>query len=338
MFPLRDLLKALLPALSLGKNGRKLHFLQNKYMPFIVTFAIKLLPLYFNILLGYIAGKKLQANQETISKMMFYMISPLIIFDGILHTKLNFRILTLPLLTFIISCTLCIIFYRFSRKIWTDSSKNIMAFSAGSGATGYFGVPLAMLIFDSQTEGVYIMALLGVTLYDNSLGYYISMKGSYSPMQCLIQIFKLPTLYAFLFGILMNIFQLPLPEVYGEFILPIKGVYVVLGMMIIGIGISGLTQFKLDFKFVGMTFLAKFLVWPLFILLIIALDNSLFGLYDDVSRQALILISIVPLAVNTVIMASLMKSQPEQAAATVMLSTLFALLYVPFMTSFFLKT
>ncbi len=306
-------------------------------MPFAVSFAIKLLPLYFNILLGYIAGKKLQANQETISKLMFYMISPLIIFNGVLHTTLTSSILTLPLLTFVISCTLCIVFYRFSRKIWTDSSKNIMAFSAGSGATGYFGLPLAMMIFDQQSQGIYIMALLGVTLYDNSLGYYISVKGSYTTMECLMKIFRLPTLYAFMAGITMNVCQVSMPEVYTEFMTSIKGVYVVLGMMIVGIGLSGLTEFKLDFKFVGMTFLAKFLVWPLIVFAIVAIDQSFLGLYDPVAHQALLLISIVPLAVNTVIMASLMNCQPERAAATVVLSTLFALLYVPFMTSFFLK-
>jgi malate permease and related proteins len=307
-------------------------------MPFIVTFAIKLLPLYFNILLGYIAGKKLQANQETIAKLMFYIISPLIIFNGTLHTKLNSSILSLPFLTFAISCTLCIIFYRLSRKIWTDSSKNIMAFSAGSGATGYFGLPVAMMVFDQQTEGIYIMALLGVSLYDNSLGYYISVKGSYTPMQCLIKVLRLPTLYAFLFGLIFNLFQVTMPEVYTEFITPIKGVYVVLGMMIIGIGLAGLKQYKLDFKFVGMTFVAKFLVWPLLVFFIIAIDRSFLGIYDPFSHQVLILISIVPLAVNTVIMASLMKAQPEHTAATVLLSTLFAFFYVPFMTSFFLKS
>lgn len=307
-------------------------------MPFFITFAIKLLPLYCNIFLGYIAGKKLQASQETISKLMFYIISPLIIFHGILHTELNKSVLTLPLLTFVISCCICVIFYRFSRKIWSDSSKNIMAFSAGSGATGYFGLPIAMMLFDQQAQGIYIMALLGVTLYDNSVGYYVSVKGSYTPIQCLIKVLRLPTLYAFLFGLLINIFQIPMPEVYDEFINPIKGVYVVLGMMIIGIALAGLTQLKLDFKFIGMTFLAKFLVWPSIIFLIIALDQSFFGLYEPISHQALILISIVPLAVNTVIMASLTNCHPERAAATVLLSTLFALFYIPFMTSFFLPT
>lgn len=213
-------------------------------MPFFLAFTVKLLPLYLNILLGYIAGKKLEANQETIGKLMLYIIAPLVIFNGVLNTKLDNQILNLPILTFVISCTLCLCFYRISRRIWNDGCKNIMAFSAGSGATGYFGLPLAMMIFEPQAEGVYIMSLLGVTLYDNSLGYYISMRGSFSSIQCIGKMIRLPTLYAFSLGLLINIYELQMPDVYREFISHIKGVYVVLGMMIIGIGLAGLNRFK----------------------------------------------------------------------------------------------
>lgn len=306
-------------------------------MPFAVTFAIKLLPLYLNIFLGFLAGKKLQVKQEAISNLLFFLIAPLIIFNGVMNTKLNQSIISLPLLTFFISSALCLIFYRLSLKIWSDPTKNLMAFSAGSGATGYFGLPIAMLIFDEQVQGIYIMALLGVTLYDNSVGYYINAKGVESTRVCLKKVLTLPTLYAFLIGLAFNYLEVPMPEIYTDFIEPIRGVYIVLGMMVIGIGLAGMTQFKVDFKFIGMTFLAKFLVWPLLVLFLIELDRSFIGAYDPFSHQVLILISIVPIAVNTVVMSSLTKCQPERTAATVMLSALFALFYVPFMTTLFLN-
>ena len=306
-------------------------------MPFAVTFAIKLLPLYVNIFLGYLAGKKLQVNQEAISNLLFYMIAPLMIFNGVMNTKLNQSIISLPVLTFFISSALCLIFYRLSLKIWSDPTKNLMAFSAGSGATGYFGLPIAMLIFDEQVQGIYIMALLGVTLYDNSVGYYINAKGVESTRECVKKVLTLPTLYAFLFGIAFNYLKVPMPEIYTDFIEPIRGVYIVLGMMVIGIGLAGMSQFKFDFKFIGMTFLAKFLVWPLLVLFLIEMDRSFIGAYDPFSHQVLILISIVPIAVNTVVMSSLTKCQPERTAATVMLSAVFALFYVPFMTTLFLN-
>ena len=49
------------------------------------------------------------------------------------------------------------------------------------------------------------------------------------------------------------------------------------------------------------------------------------------------LLSIVPLAANTVELASLFKSQPEKAATAVLLSTIFALVYVPVMTTYFIQ-
>ncbi|MBA3722068.1 MAG: AEC family transporter [Parachlamydiaceae bacterium] len=306
-------------------------------MYIFTNLALKLLPLYLNIILGYIAGKKLEANRDTITKIMFYMINPLIILNGVLHTKIDAELLTLPLLTFLLSSIICVIFYRISRRIWDDSSKNIMAFSAGSGNTGYFGIPLAMMIFDPQTQGVYILAILGLSLYENSLGYYISAKGIYTPKECFAKLLTLPTIYAFLLGLLLNYLAIPVPEVFRDFMGHIKGVYAVLGMMIIGIGLAGLTNFKLDMKFLGMTFLAKFLVWPALILLAIEIDSRFFGFYDHNVHQSLILLSIVPLAVNTVVMASLMKSEPEKIAATVLISTIFALFYIPFMTSLFLS-
>jgi predicted permease len=297
--------------------------------------ALKIAPLYLNIVLGYIAGKKLDVNRDTITKITFYMINPLIIFNGVLHTPIHWNTLSLPLLTFVLSSLICIVFYRFSRKIWTDSSKNIMAYSAGSGNTGYFGIPMAIWLIP-QSEGTYVMSFVGMILYENTLGYYISAKGIYSAKQCLFKLFRLPSLYAFVGAILLNVLKCPIPSFYYDFINHIKGMYVVMGMMIIGLALSSLKNFKLDFKFVGMTFLAKFLVWPVCILGIITLDVHYLGLYDTQIHQALMLLSIVPLAVSTVIIASLFEVQPEKAAATVLLSTLFALVYVPLMASLFL--
>lgn len=305
-------------------------------MPIFTTLVIKLSPLYFNILLGYIAGKKLQANRDTIAKIMFYMINPMIVFNGVLNTRIDSSILSLPLLTFVVASSICIVFYLLSRRIWDDSSKNIMAFSAGSGNTGYFGLPLAMMIFSDQGEGVYIMALLGITLYENSIGYYITAKGRHTPAECFAKLATLPSIYALVGGLIINVLGLPMPDIFREFMGHIKGVYTVLGMMIIGLGLAGLTSFKLDMKYLGMTFLAKFLVWPLLIFFIVALDVQFFGFYDDIVHRSLILLSIVPLAVNSVVMASLIESYPERVAATVLISTIFALFYVPIMASLFL--
>ncbi len=304
----------------------------NSFLPIFY----KILPLYMNIGLGFIAGKALDVNRDMIARLMFYIINPLIIFNGVLNVKLETNVLTLPILTFILSSFFCLLFFRLSKNLWDDSSKNLVAFSAGSGNTGYFGIPLALVLFNNEGEGTYILSILGITLYENSIGFYILAKGTHPPSECLLKIIKLPALYAFFLGLLLNCCGACLPEVFIDFMTQIKGTFTFLGMMMIGLGLADLHRFKIDKLFVGMTFLAKFLVWPVMIFCLIALDRLFFGFYNQTIYNALILLSIVPLAVNTVIMASILKTQPEKAATSVLLSTLFAMIYVPLMINWFI--
>ncbi|MCE5317689.1 MAG: hypothetical protein LLG04_10105 [Parachlamydia sp.] len=303
--------------------------------PFFALF-IKILPLYMNIGLGFVASKALGTTRDSIARIMFFIINPLIIFNGVLNVQLNAAVLFLPVLTFAICSSLCIIFYKLGKGWWQDSSRNLMAFSAGSGNTGYFGLPLALLIFNNEAEGVYVLALLGIVLYENSVGYYILAKGTHPPSECARKVLHLPALYAFFGGLCLNLSGMVAPDLFSNFMAHVKGTFTVLGMMIIGLGLANLEHFNFDRKFIELTFLAKFLIWPAIILSFNALDSAYFHFYDVTTHKALVLISIVPMAVNTVIVATLLNSQPEKAASAVVLSTVFALIYVPLMATFFI--
>lgn len=296
----------------------------------------KIIPLYMNIGLGIIAGKVLNVNRETIAKIMFYLVNPIIIFNGVMNVTLNSSVLSLPILTFILSSGLCLIFFRMTQGVWNDSSRNLIAFSAGSGNTGYFGLPLALLLFNDEGEGIYILALLGITMYENSVGYYFIAHGTTTPAECFKKLLKLPGIYAFFGALVLNGIGFEMSPILLEFTSQVKGTYTVLGMMIVGLGLAGLTQFKVDKKFIGLSFLAKFIVWPLMMMAIIGFDQAFLHIYTPVIHNALMLLSIVPLAVNTVIVATLMNSQPEKAATAVLLSTVFALGYVPLMVAWFI--
>ena len=69
----------------------------------------------------------------------------------------------------------------------------------------------------------------------------------------------------------------------------------------------------------------------------IIIDKSLFNLYSENHYNALQLLSTAPMAANVIVIASLQKFHPEKVAATVLLSLLFALIYMPIMVSIFLS-
>ncbi len=298
---------------------------------------LKIFPLYFNIGLGFFAGRYLDTPRDPIARLMFFIINPLIIFNGIMHTNMQPNMLAIPFITMGISVFLCLFFYKISQNFWTDSTRNLLAFGAGSGNMGYFGLPLALLLFSDQGEGVYMMGLVGVSLYESSLGFYICAHGAHSPRECLNKLLRLPILYGFLGGLLCQFLHIKLPEIFTEFMCHIKGAYVVLGMMIIGMGLSSLHRFRIDLRFIILSSLAKFVAWPIIVITLTLMDSWWFHIYPPEVHQALILLSIVPMAVNTVIFASVLKAQPEKAASAVLISTLIALLYVPFMILYFVK-
>lgn len=305
-------------------------------MELFISIFLKLMPLYLYIILGFIAGKTINTNRDTVGKFMFYLINPLIILNGVLSVKLTGSILSLPVISFCLSSCICLLFFFSFKRLWNDNSLNLMAFSAGTGNTGYFGIPLALLLFDDVGEGIYILALLGITFYENSIGFYVLAKGTHPARECLRKLVTLPAAYAFFGGLFLNWLGTPIPHVFTEFMGHIKGTYTVLGMLIIGLGIAGMRHMKLDFAFVATTFFAKFVVWPLAIFGLIAFEAAFIGSFSDQIRKALILMSIVPMAVNTVILASIMKSDPEKAATAVVISTIFAIVYVPVMTGLFI--
>jgi len=64
-------------------------------------------------------------------------------------------------------------------------------------------------------------------------------------------------------------------------------------------------------------------------LIIIFADKTFFNFLNEDIYKVLFLMSIVPLAGNTVTLAILLKAKPEKASFTVLLSTLISVIYIP---------
>lgn len=306
-------------------------------MTIFTLLLTKLIPLYAMIVMGYIAGKKLGVSRDSVGVIVLYLLVPLIMLSGVIKADITPATLLLPLIAYGLSAALCIAFLWLNRRIWQDGTPNILACAAGTGNTGYFGLPVAIALFDEKTVAIYIILILGVTIFESTLGMYIAAKGHYSAKEAFTKVLRIPTIYAFFLGLLFHILQVPMPAVFWDFIGDIRGAYIVLGMMIIGLGLAAMPHFKLDFTFISMAFLAKFVAWPAAVFSFIWLDNAMLHLYTPQVHQALILLAIVPMPANSVVIATLFNTHPEKTASAVLLSTLLAIIYVPWMVAHFLQ-
>lgn len=297
--------------------------------------ALKILPLYIYIILGYMSGRLFKVDRQSIANLLFYFIVPLVFFNVALNTNIEPHYLLLPLITFTFSITLCFSYLFITQKIWQDGKANLVAFAAGTGNTGYFGFPLALMLFEPHQVGVFMLGNIGFSIYDYTVGAYTVTRGNYTKKEALRKVARLPMIYAFIIGLFLNYLGLKLPDDCKHFMEHLRGAYIVLGMMIIGLALCSVETLKPELKFLSYLLSAKFIAAPLFALLLITLDRTIFHIFinSEFIYKILILLSIVPPAANTVVFATINKCHPEHAACAVLAGTVMAMVYVPLMVT-----
>lgn len=146
----------------------------------------------------------------------------------------------------------------------------------------------------------------------------------------------------FFLGICINIFSHISGGVgvfFSEFIvaldptlLLVKGGYSVLGMMIIGIALSGLRIHHVNFQFLITGIFLRHVLVPLgMFFCVFFLFSSLLSSDIPYLKEVLLLQAFCPVAANIVVLSSLFKVEVERASMFLLTSTIFSLLTLPFL-------
>jgi len=304
-------------------------------MVFILIFK-KLLALFCLIALGFVTRRWLQVDRDSIAKLIFYVLVPIVFFDAAAKSPPNVTLFNLPIIIAVISGIAAFIALYSSKYFLEVSYRSIFAFASANANVGYLLLPIVWEMFDSQAASVFVIMVLGNVIYENTIGFFIASSGNFSAKESINNIIRLPALHALLLGIIFSFVEkLSIPEMFHDVILNVRGAYSVLGMMIIGFAIADIKHLKLDWKFISSCLVIKFLVWPLLALITVEIDKHFIHAYDTTTHKMLILFSTAPLAANNVVIASLLKLHPDTVASSVVISTIFALFYIPIVISVF---
>jgi len=205
----------------------------------------------------------------------------------------------------------------------------LAAFLAGSANVGYFGVPAALAVLPADVLGAYMLCLLGFAAYENTVGYYTLVRGRSSVRDGLIRITRLPAMHAIALGLAANWAGLSGgPELRGMWE-AFKGCYVVLGMLTLGLGLASLAGLGATLRFVTLTTCARFTFWPFAAVGLVAVDAAAGALLGPGVRQITLLLAALPCATSGAIFAAELGLEPDKAAASVLATTLLALVTVP---------
>ncbi|MCB1681531.1 MAG: AEC family transporter [Rhodospirillales bacterium] len=300
-------------------------------MSVFFSLLVNLLPLYILIGMGFIAARYLKVDRQSLASLAIFMFMPIVVFGFVVKLEFQASYIMLPLIIFLVSIITGLVFLAVGKKVYGDNTANLMAMCCSMGNTGYFGLPLVFLFFDEQQTAVYIFMMLGGSVYEATFGYYLAARGAFDVKTSLKKLAKFPALYAITAGFIANGLGYKPPELFETYWAYFKGAYVVLGMMIVGAALANINKLVFGPRFMALVFLGKFVAWPALIYAFIAFDNAVLGWYPQDIHNLILIMSLVPPAANIAAFAAQMNLKPEKAATTILVSTVFALVYIPAM-------
>ncbi|MDX5978052.1 AEC family transporter [Vreelandella alkaliphila] len=278
--------------------------------------------------LGWIAAQRLKIDPRPIATLLVYLIAPLTIFRSLMNGGPTAEYLLLTLALFILVSTMALAVRWFTQHRFGAQEGALLAFSSGTGNTGYFGLPVALILLPPEGVTLYLFCMLGINLYEFTVGFYLSARGHFSMRQSLIKIARLPLVYAFLSALLLSALNVTLPSALMNSLDVFPATYTLLGMMIIGMTLSQVTIDAWDSRFVATCVGLRYLLWPLVMLVAVLLLQALGPLAPELG-MALLLLGVVPMASNVVVVAMELGIQPQKGALAVLTTTLLAPLLIP---------
>lgn len=293
----------------------------------------EILPLYLISVLGFIAGKFLKVEAQPISTLTIYMLSPVVFFISLAQVNFDGDALIAPAITFAIATLLSPILLKISKVYLKDKTPYLLALASGTSNWGYFGLPIAFVLFNEAQIAAYILIGFGFQVFENTLGVYYISRGNKSPLQSFLTVFKVPVIYSIALGLFCSYINIEIPA-SGEKLLELfKSAYTVTGMMMIGLGIASLSKFRVDVPFTLSICITRFVLWPAVATGFIYLNQDL-NLISDIYHKPLLLFSVMPMAANNIAFAAQFNVYPGKASVAVLISTLIALFYIPWAIEF----
>ena len=282
------------------------------------TFANNILPIILLSSAGYALGRALHIEAQSIGRVVFYVFSPVLIFDLLLKNRLDLKdaaiviafslsiILTLGALAYLLGK-----FMRFERPALIA-----LVITAMFANTGNYGLPLVSFAFGEQAlpfAGIYFVT---TTVLFYTLGVLIASLGHMNFKEAAIGLFKVPTLYGVLLALLINALGVTLPTPLARAVELAAGGTIPLMLILLGLQLTKV-EFSDNWRPLQTSVALRLLIAPLGALLFAAL----FGLQGG-ARQGSITQAAMPSMVSSTVLATEYNLDAKLVTAVVFISTL----------------
>ena len=281
-----------------------------------------IVPVSLIILVGFVAGRMLELEHQTLSKVTLYVLVPALIVSSLYHSTIAAESAIALVAGMVITTTLLYLTVLLVCKIW-QLPANLRKSLVGTtlvGNVGNLGLPIIAFAFgESGLERAVIVLITASMLMAGVGPALLKEEGIQTGVTLTL---KLPLVWAMLGGILLRspAVQLPLSLIQGIEMLGNAAIPVALVTLGIQLAQTRLAIGRYELFASGL----RLLYAPL---LAYSVGSAL--KLQGLDLQVLVMQSAMPAAVNSLIWASEFGGDPARVARTIVVSTLMSVVTLP---------
>ena len=297
---------------------------------------LSLLSVYFFVLLGVLSKVffKDKIDSKTVTLLSVYFLQPFLTFWGLTKEKIDSSLIEAPLIYLAIVLSMLFVLYFVSFLIFSNrKERNVFTIASLIGNTGNLGIPLGIALFGEISIPYTTLINIANVFVVYSFGTYFYSRGNFDALKSLLNVVKIPILWAAVFAIIVNIYSIHIPS-YIENSLKM-GAYasIVIQLMLFGIYLYSVKIKSINLKLTIFTVIVKFIVLPLVTYAVLSYLSI-----EPLLKGILLMSLMMPLAVANINLAALYDSLPREVTALIFITSIlflgYFMLVVPILKGF----
>ena len=277
---------------------------------------------------GILLQRVFTLDIRTLSKLNFYLFSPVIVFKMLYESEMTAGVLGKTLLFFVLFIAALYLVTEIVIRVgrYRGGMRSAMRNSVLFYNSANYAIPLNQLVFAGNpfTLSVQMIIMMMQSLIPNTYGIYSVNSHKADKRAILRTIIGMPVIYAIPLGFIFHGFDLRLPE---PIMIPIDYVasgFVVTALLTLSVQL-GAMKWTIKFTDVMISSALRLLISPALGALVV----WVLGI-EGVMAQALILSCAVPTSLSSVLLAVEFDNEPEFCSQAVLASTMLSMLTVTF--------
>ena len=275
-------------------------------------------PVFLMATMGTIIARIRQVPSHSISQVTLYIFSPALVCHSLIQTALPTGELgQIALYSGLLALALYTVVLMIG-KVFSLSQSTRSAFYLTTlfMNAGNYGIPMSLFAFGQEgMERAIVFFVVQATLA-GTLATYLASRSHLNPKQAFRSVFKIPMLYAGIAGLVMNLLGYQPPAVFDQPLKILGGAAVPCMLIVLGIQLSGAFSLREYKGLLAVCLIRLVLSAVVAFLLTWALNIS------GLTQQVLIVVSAMPTAVYTIILATEFRSRPEFVTNAVVATTI----------------